>query len=111
MPHFTYILRCADDSYYVGHTTDLAERLLRHNDGRGPAYTAARRPIEMVYAEELPSLEAALRRERQVKRWTREKKGSLIAGNVARLHRLAKRRRAERYLKTGSGRAFARRHF
>jgi predicted GIY-YIG superfamily endonuclease len=44
----------------------------------------------MVYAEELPSLEAAPRRERQLKRWTRAKKEALIAGDAARLHLLAK---------------------
>ena len=33
---FIYILRCADDTLYVGHTEDLASREQTHNDGRGP---------------------------------------------------------------------------
>lgn len=49
MPQFVYILRCRDQSLHIGHTGDLAERLERHNDGRGPGYTAARRPVELVY--------------------------------------------------------------
>jgi predicted GIY-YIG superfamily endonuclease len=55
MPHFVYILRSSDGSYYVGHTTDLVERVARHNAGRGPAYTAVRRPVQMVFSEGLPS--------------------------------------------------------
>jgi putative endonuclease len=48
---FTYILRCADDTLYVGHTENLASRERTHNDGKGAKYTAARRPVRMVYAE------------------------------------------------------------
>jgi predicted GIY-YIG superfamily endonuclease len=93
MPYYVYILRCGDGSYYVGHTTDLAERIVRHNAGRGPAYTAARRPVEMAYSEALSSIEAALQREAQLKRWTREKKEALIAGDTERLRQSAKRHR------------------
>ena len=92
MPFFTHILLCSDGSYYVGHTNDLVERLTRHNDGRGPKYTAARRPVTMVYSEELPALEAAITRGRQLKRWTRDKKEALIAKGSCRLHALAKHR-------------------
>jgi putative endonuclease len=47
---FTYILRCADDTLYVGHTENLASREQIHNDGKGAKYTAARTPVRMVYA-------------------------------------------------------------
>ena len=93
MPHFVYILRCRDGSYYVGRTTNVAERLERHHAGRGPAYTAARLPVELVYSQELPSMEAAVRRETQLKRGTRAKKDALIAADRSRLHLLATRRR------------------
>jgi len=92
MPHFVYILRCGDGSYYVGHTTDVAERVERHNAGRGPAYTAARLPVELVHSQELPSMEAAVQRETQLERWTRAKKEALVAADKPRLHLLAKRR-------------------
>ena len=92
MPHFVYVLRCRDGSYYVGHTTDVAERLERHNAGRGPAYTAARLPVELVYSQELPSMEAAVQRRTQLKRWTRAKKEALIVTDKSRLHLLARRR-------------------
>ena len=49
---FTYILRCADNTLYVGHTEDLASREQTHNEGKGAKYTATRRPVRMIYAEE-----------------------------------------------------------
>jgi putative endonuclease len=67
---FTYILRCADGTFYVGHTENLASRERTHNDGKGAKYTAARRPVRMVYAEEYDSIEGAIAREHQLKRWT-----------------------------------------
>ena len=78
---FTYILRCADATVYVGHTEDLGLREQTHNEGRGAKYTAARRPVRMVYAEEHPSIESAIAREHQLKRWSREKKEALIRGD------------------------------
>ena len=80
---FTYILRCADDRPYVGHTEDLASREETHNDGRGAAYTAARRPVRMVYAEEHPSVASAIAREYQLKRWSHKKKEALILADRA----------------------------
>ena len=75
---FTYILRCADNSLYIGHTLDLASREQTHNDGKGAKYTAERRPVTIVYAEEHESVEHAIAREHQLKRWSREKKEALI---------------------------------
>ena len=71
---FCYILRCADGSYYVGSTDDLARRFAKHQDGSASAYTSERRPVTLVYAEEVSSTAAARVRERQIKRWTRAKK-------------------------------------
>lgn len=83
--HFVYVLRCADDSLYVGETDDVENRVARHQEGRGCAFTAARRPIELVYMEQLGNHLAARRREHQLKRWTRAKKEALIAGDLAAL--------------------------
>ena len=88
---FTYILRCADDTLYVGHTENLASREQTHNDGKGAKYTATRRPIRMVYAEEHSSAASAIARERQLKRWSRKKKEALIRGDRAALRSLARR--------------------
>jgi putative endonuclease len=100
---FVYLVRCSDQSLYVGHTRNLASREQAHIEGYGAAYTAKRRPVRMVYAEEYPSELEALRRERQIKGWTSRKKEALIAGDDASLKRLSKRCRYAGELFLGPG--------
>lgn len=76
--NYTYILRCADGTLYTGWTNDLEKRLTAHNAGTGGKYTRSRRPVELVYFEELESKEAAMSREWHIKRLTRQEKLSLI---------------------------------
>ena len=90
---FVYILRCRDGTLYVGHTDDVASRERTHNEGHGSHYTAARRPVRVVYSEEHDSTESAVGRERQLKRWAVKKKEALIAGDLSTLKLLSKRRR------------------
>ena len=86
-----YILRCSDGTFYVGHTDRLPGRLQAHNAGTGSTDTTARRPVFLVYREAHTSLESAVARERQLKRWTAAKKEALVAGNLASLKRLSTR--------------------
>ena len=86
--HYVYILRCADSSLYIGEADDVEHRVARHQEGRGSKYTADRRPVQLVYVEELPDYPAARRRERQLKGWTRAKKEALARGDFANLKRL-----------------------
>ena len=90
--YFVYFVRCADGSLYVGHTENLDSREKTHNEGLGGRYTAIRRPVRLVYSESFESLEAAVRRERQLKRWSPAKKKALIAGDLKRLKVLSRRR-------------------
>lgn len=90
MSWFVYILRCNDGTYYVGHTEDVHARVQRHQNGRGAAWTAARRPVSLVFKEQHPSEAAAIARERQIKRWSRQKKDALIAGNLNTLKTLSR---------------------
>jgi len=90
--HYVQILRCADDSLYVGCARDVKKRVARHNAGRGPAFTEHRRPVELVFIEQHSAKAAAIRRERQLKGWSRKKKEALIRGDLDGLHALAKRR-------------------
>jgi len=83
-----YILRCADDSLYIGHTQDLEWRMARHIVGEGCKYTAARLPVVLAHSEFVEDRLSAVARERQIKRWTRAKKEALIAGDFALLRRL-----------------------
>jgi len=87
-----YILRCADGSYYVGSTTDVTERVQAHNAGRGPRFTACRRPVALVHSEPFDTMDQARQREIQIKKWSRAKKEALIAGHMQRLHDLSRRR-------------------
>jgi len=88
MGFYVYMLRCADASYYVGHTDKLERRVSAHERGEIPGYTHTRRPIRLVFADEFPTREEALARERQIKGWSRAKKDALIRGNWGRLQRL-----------------------
>ena len=76
--HFVYIVRCADGTLYTGYARDPEERLKVHNSGRGAHYTACRLPVSLVYSESFESKSEALRRELDLKRWTRAKKEALI---------------------------------
>ena len=81
MAAWAYILKCADGSYYVGCTTEIDQRLGQHQDGTFGGYTASRRPVEMVWAEEFPTVDQAITVERQLKGWSRAKKEALIRGD------------------------------
>jgi putative endonuclease len=88
-----YILRCADGSYYVGTTrTSLEIRIAQHNDGSFPGYTAARRPVELIFSQWFDRITDAIENERRLKGWSRAKKEALIRGDFASLQQLAKRR-------------------
>ena len=90
---FVYMVRCSDGTLYVGHTNRIVSRERTHNEGRGARYTAERRPVKLVYYEQLDSTEEAIARERQLKRWSAKKKAALIAGDHSTLKMLSKRRR------------------
>ena len=72
------MLECADGSYYTGWTTDLEQRLVAHNAGRGGRYTRARRPVRLVYWEECPDRRSAQQRELALKRLSRARKLTLV---------------------------------
>src|SRR5207342_2267539 len=88
---WTYILKCADGSYYTGHTDDLEFRLAQHDQGAIPTcHTFSRRPVELVYSQAFDEREDAFRAERQIKGWRREKKEALITGRFDLLPSLAR---------------------
>ncbi|MBP2641824.1 MAG: nuclease superfamily protein [Firmicutes bacterium] len=77
---YTYILECADNTYYTGWTTNLAARLAAHNCGSGARYTRGRLPVHLVYAEYQPTVSEACKREARIKRLDRSAKTALIKG-------------------------------
>ena len=102
MPFHTYLLRCSDGSYYVGHTDDLETRILQHQSGLIPGYTADRLPIEFLWSQDFPERDQAFAAERQIKGWSRAKKEALIAGDFELLRLLARRAILRDEASTGS---------
>jgi putative endonuclease len=77
--YYVYMLECADQTLYIGYTTDLENRVLAHNNLKtGAKYTKARRPVKLVYSEKLKTLSSALKREFVLKQMTRLEKLKLI---------------------------------
>lgn len=81
MGYFVYILKCVDNTFYTGYTTDIVKRCLTHNKGKGAKYTRCRLPVKVVYSEEFETKDAAMRREYQIKQLSRQQKIKLIYGH------------------------------
>jgi putative endonuclease len=79
MTCFCYILECSDGTYYTGWTTDPQRRVAQHNKGTGARYTKTRRPVKLIYLEEVPDKISALKRERAIKALPRKKKIELFS--------------------------------
>ncbi len=73
-----YILECNDGTLYTGWTNDIDKRFKAHDDGKGAKYTKGRRPLKLVYLEELETKSEALKRENEIKKMTKDKKRQLI---------------------------------
>ncbi len=76
--HFVYIVRCSDNSLYTGYTNNIEVRINKHNAGKGAKYTKTRRPVVLVYQEMYDTKSEALRREYEIKTFTRQRKLKLI---------------------------------
>ena len=75
---FVYILLCSDGSFYTGISNDPQHRFLDHKNGKGGAYTGSHKPIKIIYLEPHPDRSAALKRESQIKSWSRKKKIQIL---------------------------------
>lgn len=78
MPFFCYIVECEDGSFYTGWSTDPVRREHQHNNGTGARYTRVHRPVHLVYVEPQADLRAALRRERELKKLSHQRKQQLV---------------------------------
>ncbi|MEH3122936.1 MAG: GIY-YIG nuclease family protein [Sphingomonas phyllosphaerae] len=102
MSFHTYLLRCADGSYYVGHSDDLEARIGAHQAGALPGYTQNRRPVELLWSQDFPTRDEALGAEQQIKGWSRAKKEALVRGNWEAIRSLASRAVLRDEASTGS---------
>lgn len=76
--YFVYILQCKDKTFYIGTTNDVQKRLEAHNSGKGAKYTKIRRPVELLYFEDVETKSNALKRERELKKYSRTKKEQFL---------------------------------
>ena len=77
-PHHVYVLRCSDDTFYTGYTTDVERRVAEHDAGEGAKYTRGRTPVELVHVESYDSRSAAMSREYEIKQLPRTQKERLV---------------------------------
>jgi len=78
---YVYILRLKDDSLYTGITKDIQRRIEEHEDGRGSKYVRGRTPIKLVHSEECETRSEALKKEAEIKSWSKVKKENFIKKN------------------------------
>ena len=90
---FVYILKCNDNSYYVGHTDNIEARISQHKKGLiENCYTKIRLPVELVFVQQFSTRDAAFTAERKIKRWSRAKKEALMREDWNALSILAKKK-------------------
>ena len=91
MSFWVYILQCADNSYYTGHTDNLEGRIAKHQLGEIEGYTSTRLPVKLLFSEEFPTRDEALACEQQIKGWSRRKKEAMMRGDWVGVSQLARR--------------------
>ena len=75
---YVYLIQCKDGSFYTGVTSDIERRFKEHQTESGSFHTKLHKPIKILYTEEYQKKLEAIRREKQIKSWRREKKLNLI---------------------------------
>ncbi len=83
LKYYFYILKCKDKTLYCGMTKNILNREQMHNQGKGSAYVRSRGGGKIVYFEIYKKIGDAMRREIEVKKWSREKKIILIKNKAS----------------------------
>ena len=90
---YVYILKCSDNTYYTGITSNLEQRITEHKLGKHiESYTYKRRPIELKFYAEFTDISIAIQTEKQIKKWSKAKKEALINNEFEKLPNLAKKK-------------------
>ncbi|HBK71083.1 MAG TPA: hypothetical protein DDZ39_05395 [Flavobacteriaceae bacterium] len=91
--YYVYILKCKDQTYYTGVTSNLSQRLIDHNVGKHiGSYTYSRRPLQLAFYCEFTNVNLAIETEKQIKKWSRVKKEALISNEYEKLPNLSKKK-------------------
>ena len=95
--YYVYILKCSDETYYTGFTSNLEKRIESHQTGTyAGSYTSDKRPLELVLYAEFTMASIAIETEKQIKKWSKAKKEALINGEYEKLSNLAKKKKFNR---------------
>lgn len=78
MAHFVYILEAQNGKYYIGYTNNLEKRMKAHSEGKGAKFTRAFGFKKLLYSEKFRSKSKAMKREAELKRFTRKEKKELM---------------------------------
>ena len=90
---YVYILKCKDESYYVGITNNIFKRFEEHQNGiDSKSYTFNRRPVKLVYFTSFTNIEIAIAIEKKIKKWSKGKKEALIENRIIDLPNLSKKK-------------------
>lgn len=79
-----YILRTSSDTLYIGQTHNLETRIHQHTTktSKSAKYVRYFSSFKLVYTEQYSTRSEAMKREWQLKQWSRKKKEALISGNL-----------------------------
>jgi putative endonuclease len=75
---YVYIVKCSDGTLYTGWTNELKRRMDAHNSGKGAKYTRFRHPVKLLYFEKFDTRQEAMKREYEIKQYSRLEKMRLI---------------------------------
>jgi predicted GIY-YIG superfamily endonuclease len=89
---YVYILKCNDDSYYIGQTDNIERRIAEHDSNSYDCYTSTRLPIKVMFVQTFGTRAEALDSERQLKKWSRKKKEALIEQDWSQVSLLGKKK-------------------
>ena len=91
--YYVYILKCSDQTFYTGITSNLSKRIVEHNNGKHKnSYTFKRRPLTLEFYAEFTNVNIAIENEKQIKKWSKAKKQALINGEFEKLPNLSKKK-------------------
>jgi predicted GIY-YIG superfamily endonuclease len=76
-----YVLKCRDNTLYIGITTDVSRRVQQHNSGAGSHYTRSRLPVKLIFSEPCCCRSQALKKEYAMKQLSRKEKEEYIGDN------------------------------
>jgi putative endonuclease len=80
---FVYIIKTADGKFYTGITTDVDRRFREHAEGKkGARFFRTTQPVHIAWKEPHPDRSSASKREREIKKMTRQQKLSLLADQL-----------------------------